>query len=395
MARVSVAVVTRNAEDLIRGTLQSIIAQTMPLELVVVDGASTDATLDVVAEFRDHIDHLVSEPDGGPYNAMNKAARLATGEYILYMNAGDCFASETALETLFSHAPTTADFIYGHHYYRLLDGEMVWHRAADLGFIHRQIAAGRVDFHTIAGMPCHQSSATRRTMLVAQGYDTSYRIAADHARIHQMLAEGREYHHADVDVAVYSQGGLSGKQEALCFHEWYRMLSVAAGDKAPDILRFFTDRVRPGITEPPEVVARQIAQVRASGIFMEGWYRSTYAIAPRIDPIEHYLYAGVRENHRPNPFFDGQHYLERNGDVARAGMNPLMHYVLYGTKQLRLTYPWERSRGWVRGLLAFFDPHKQTLAELLDRLATLTPQQVEALQALASEARAETAKAAE
>lgn len=395
MPRISIAVVTRNAEDLIRGTLQSIVAQTMPRELVVVDGASTDGTLEVCEEFRDGIDHLVSEPDGGPYNAMNKAARLATGDYILYMNAGDCFASEDALENLFRHAPTTADFIYGHHYYRLLNGELEWHRAADLGFIHHQVASGRVDFHTIAGMPCHQSSATRRTMLVAQGYDTTYRIAADHARIHQMLAEGREYFHADVDVSVYSQGGLSGKQEALCFHEWYRMLSGAAREKSPEILRFFTERVRPGIAGLPDVVARQIAQVRESGIFMERWYRSTYAIPPRIDPIEHYLYVGVRSNHRPNLFFDGNHYLERNGDVARAGMNPLMHYVLYGAKQLRLTYPWERSRGWVRGLLVFFDPHKHTLNDLLDRLATMTPQQVETLQALAAAAREETAQAAE
>jgi glycosyltransferase involved in cell wall biosynthesis len=389
MPRVSVAVVTRNAEALIRGTLASIVAQTMPLELVVVDGASTDGTLAVCEEFRSRIDRLVSEPDGGPYNAMNKAAGLATGDYILYMNAGDCFASETALEALFRHAPDTADFIYGHHFYRLLNGALEWHRASDLGFIHRQVESGHVDFRTIAGMPCHQSSATRRTMLVAQGYDTSYRIAADHARIHQMLAEAREYYHADVDVSIYSQGGLSGKQEALCFHEWYRMLSGAAGQKAPEIRRFFTERVRPGIAEPPDVVARQVALVRESGVFMERWYRSTYALAPRIDPIEHYLYIGIHANHRPNPFFDGNHYLERNGDVGRAGMNPLMHYVLYGAKQLRLTYPWERSRGWVRGLLAFYDPHKQPLVELLDILAALPPQRVDELLDKAAAARAE------
>ncbi|MEO3474820.1 glycosyltransferase [Roseomonas sp. CAU 1739] len=395
MARISVAVVTRNAEAEIRGTLDSILSQTMPLELVVVDGASTDGTLAACEDFRDSIDVLVSEPDGGPYNAMNKAAGLATGDYILYMNAGDCFASEDALERLFRHAPESADFIYGHHFYRLTDGAMEWHRAADLAFIHHQVATGHVNFHTIAGMPCHQSSATRRTMLVAQGYDTTYRIAADHARIHQMLAEGREYYHADVDVSIYSQGGLSGQQQALCNHEWYRMLSEAAGPKAPEVLRFFVERVRPGIAESPVVVARQIAQVRESGIFMEGWYRATYGLPANIEPIEHYLYVGVRSNFRPNPFFDGDHYLERNGDVAKAGMNPLMHYVLYGAKQMRLTYPWERSRGWVRGLLAIHDPHRQTLAELLDRVAALKPAEVEALMALATQARTESMQAAE
>jgi hypothetical protein len=378
--RISVAVVTRNAEPAIAGTLRSILAQTVPVELVVVDGASTDGTLAACTPFRDRIATLVSEPDAGPYDAMNKAARLAGGEYILYMNAGDCFVSEEALADLFRHAPPGADFVYGHHFYLRRDGSLEWHRAADLAFIRRQAVAGQVDFHTIAGMPCHQASATRRAILAAQGYDLSYRIAADHARIHRMVAEGLDYFHADVDVAVYAQGGLSARQEALCFHEWYRMLSAAAGENAPAVHRFFTERVRPGIADPPDAVARQVALLRDSGLFMEGWYRSVYRIPDQIDPVEHYLYAGARANAWPNPFFDSAHYLERNGDVGRAGMNPLLHYVLYGAKQNRITYPWEASRGWVRGLLALFDPHRQTLDVLLDRLARLTPAEVEALE---------------
>ena len=378
--RISVAVVTRNAEASVAGTLRSILAQTVPVELVVVDGASTDGTLAACAPFRARIATLVSEPDAGPYDAMNKAARLATGEFILYMNAGDCFVSEEALADLFRHAPPGADFVYGHHFYLRDDGSLEWHRAADLGFIRRQALSGQVDFHTIAGMPCHQASATRRAILAAQGYDLSYRIAADHARIHRMLAEGLDYHHADVDVAVYVQGGLSARQEALCFHEWYRMLAAVAGENAPAVHRFFAEHVRPGIADPPEAIARQVALLRESGLFMEGWYRSVYRIPERVDPIEHYLYAGARALAWPNPFFDTAHYLERNADVRRAGMNPLLHYVLHGAKQRRITYPWESSRGWVRGLLAIFDPHREALDVLLDRVARLTPAEVAELE---------------
>lgn len=378
--RVSVAVVTRNAETDIAGTLRSIVAQSLKPEIVLVDGASTDGTLAACAPFRDQIARLVSEPDGGPYPAMNKAAHLATGDYILFMNAGDCFASPDALASLFEHAPRDADIVYGHHFYRRLSGLMEWHRAADLSFIRRQVVAGQIDFHTIAGMPCHQATATRREMLVQDGYDASYRIAADHARIHRLLAEGGTYHHADATVAIYTEGGLSARQQALCFHEWYRMLSEGAGVHRDRVRAFFIERVCPGIAHPPDQVAREVGTIRQSGLFLEEWYRSTQGLADTVDPIEHYLYVGAEKGCDPNPFFDTSHYLQRNRDVARSGMNALLHYALYGAKQNRITYPWERSRGWVRALLDIYDPRKETLDVLLARLATLSAADVHRLE---------------
>jgi glycosyltransferase involved in cell wall biosynthesis len=378
--RISVAVVSRNVEAEIAGTLRSITAQTVPLELVVVDGASTDGTVAACEPFRDRIATLVSEPDGGPYAAMNKAARLATGDYVLYMNAGDCFTAEDALAGLLDGAPASADLIYGHHFYRRRSGELEWHRAADLAYIERQIASGDIDFHTIAGMPCHQATATRRALLVEEGYDTSYRIAADHARIHRMLSEGRAYHHSDATVAIYTEGGLSARQQALCFHEWYRMLSDAAGHHADRIRDFFVARVRPGITLPPDRVAQEVAAVRDSRLLLEDWYRSIYDVPAEVDAVEHYLYVGADLGHDPNPFFDTLHYLERNGDVARAGMNALLHYALHGARQHRITYPWEQSSGWVRALLDIFDPHNEPLDILLDRLGRLDAAEVTRLE---------------
>lgn len=378
--RVSVAVVTRNAEAEIAGTLRSIVAQTLVPEIIVVDGASTDGTVAACEPFRERIARLVSEPDGGPYPAMNKAARLASGDHILFMNAGDCFASPDALTGLFEHAPADADLVYGHHFYRRISGLMEWHRAADLAFVHRQVTTGRINFHTIAGMPCHQATATRRALLVQEGYDTSYRIAADHARVHRILAQGGTYHHSDVTVAIYTEGGLSAQQQERCFHEWYRMLFAGAGSNADQIHDFFVARVRPGIAHPPDQIVREVTTIRQSRLFFEEWYRATHGLDDAVDPIEHYLYVGAAQGCDPNPFFDTRHYLERNTDVANAGMNALLHYVQYGRTQKRITYPWERSRGWVRALLDLYDPYGETLDVLLDRLMALSAAEVRRLE---------------
>lgn len=380
---VSVAVVTRNAEATVAGTLRSIVAQSLEPEIVVVDGASTDGTVAACEPFRGRIAKLVSEADGGPYPAMNKAARLASGDYILFMNAGDCFASDDALAAMFEDAPADPDLIYGHHFYRRMSGLMEWHRAADLGFVHRQVTAGQINFHTIAGMPCHQATATRRELLVREGYDNSYRIAADHARVHRILAAGGTYHHCDATVAIYTEGGLSAQQQALCHHEWYRMLAAGAGMHADRVRDFFVERLRPGIVHPPDQVAREVATIRQSGLFFEEWYRATEGLGGTADPIEHYLYVGAAKGCDPNPFFDTRHYLARNSDVARAGMNALLHYVQFGMAQNRITYPWEKSRGWVRALLDLYDPYVETLDVLLARLVALPAGEVRRLEARA------------
>src|SRR5690606_7209080 len=97
---VTVALVCRNAAAVIEDTLKTIHGQTWPRrELVVVDGGSTDGTLDILGRHRDRIDRLVSEPDKGVYDAMNKAARLGRGDYVVFINAGDGFHRPEALET--------------------------------------------------------------------------------------------------------------------------------------------------------------------------------------------------------------------------------------------------------------------------------------------------------
>jgi GT2 family glycosyltransferase len=107
---ITVATVVFNGRNEITRTLDSVLAQDHPdLEVLVIDGQSTDGTPAVVQGYGSAIHQFVSEPDRGVYDAMNKAVEHARGEFILFMNCGDVFASQTALSSLLAQAPSDGE----------------------------------------------------------------------------------------------------------------------------------------------------------------------------------------------------------------------------------------------------------------------------------------------
>ena len=97
----SIITVTYNAEAVLEDTIQSVISQTYHhVEYILVDGASKDGTLSIIDRYRDRITRIVSEPDKGLYDAMNKGIRLATGDYLCFLNAGDSFHEDDTLQQM-------------------------------------------------------------------------------------------------------------------------------------------------------------------------------------------------------------------------------------------------------------------------------------------------------
>ena len=112
----SIITVTYNAEKVLEDTIQSVIAQTYHhIEYIIVDGASKDGTLSIINRYRSHIHTVVSEPDKGLYDAMNKGIALASGDYLCFLNAGDCFHEDDTLQQMVHtiNGNELPDILYG------------------------------------------------------------------------------------------------------------------------------------------------------------------------------------------------------------------------------------------------------------------------------------------
>ena len=99
--KISIVTVCRNSENTIRSTIESVLAQNYTdIEYIIVDGASTDKTFSIISEYKKQIHHIISEPDNGIYEAMNKGIKRSTGDYLGILNSDDFFASNKIISGL-------------------------------------------------------------------------------------------------------------------------------------------------------------------------------------------------------------------------------------------------------------------------------------------------------
>lgn len=173
--KLSIITVCRNAEKTIEDTIRSVLSQTYAkVEHIIVDGASKDATLDIVAGYGDTIDRIISEPDQGIYDAMNKGIALASGDVVGFLNSDDFYASPTVLETVARvMADPAADCCYG---------DLLYVNAADTTRIVRYWRSRPYERGLCAKgwMPAHPTFFVRRRIYKTYGgFDTQFRLQAD------------------------------------------------------------------------------------------------------------------------------------------------------------------------------------------------------------------------
>lgn len=104
-----------NVENTIEQTILSVIGQTYPnIQYIIIDGNSTDGTMNIVMKYKEHIDIIVSEPDNGIYDAMNKSLQYVKGDFLNFMNAGDMFCSDDVVSKVFNREyDSSVGFIFG------------------------------------------------------------------------------------------------------------------------------------------------------------------------------------------------------------------------------------------------------------------------------------------
>ncbi len=204
--RLSVVTVCRNASALLKKTLESVNNQLLRdrIEYIVIDGASTDGSVEYCNEKvkERKIDKFVTEPDRGIYDAMNKGADMAEGEWILFMNAGDVFSDKDVVKRLLERGDLTdAVAVYGDVRKKSSSGEWELKRGERLHNSHRMIF-------------CHQSVMTRREVQQNLRFDISHPYSADFKFFKQLMKRGGKFEYLPIAVADFDTEGVSNRNRS-------------------------------------------------------------------------------------------------------------------------------------------------------------------------------------
>lgn len=220
----SIITVTYNAVNVLEDTIQSIVTQTYKnTEYIIVDGGSTDGTLDIIHKYKEHIHTLVSEPDKGLYDAMNKGIKLATGDYLCFLNAGDGLHEDDTLQ-LMVHSITGTELpgvLYGET--EIVDSE------GHFLSMRRLSTPERLTWKSFKkGMlVCHQAFFARRDLI--EPYDLQYRFSADFDWCIRIMKKAEVLHNTHLTLIDYLNEGMTTRNHKASLKERFRIMAKHYG----------------------------------------------------------------------------------------------------------------------------------------------------------------------
>ena len=193
--KLSIITINYNNKDGLRKTIDSVVRQTFrDYEYIIIDGGSTDGSVDVIKENEEYVSYWVSEKDNGIYHAMNKGVKVAKGDYCLFMNSSDTIYSSNTLQDIFSTI-IKEDIVYGNFV-----------SSGQLRINEKKITLLNLLTHTIG----HQSSFIKRDLLLKNPYDESLRIVSDWKFFFQeLILKNASYRKIDTIIAVFDNTGVS------------------------------------------------------------------------------------------------------------------------------------------------------------------------------------------
>lgn len=241
MIKFSIVTITYNAGAVFERTVRSILTQTYPaIEHIIVDGASTDNTLALAEAYRQESDkahnghrvRIISEPDKGLYDAMNKGLRLATGDYICFMNAGDFYPNEEVLQNIVNNTNlddrrTLPGVLYGQT--DIVDAEGRYlgprHLTAPDNLTWKSFRQGM--------LVCHQAFYALTDIARTTPYNLKYRYSADVDWCIRIMkkaaAENRPLVNANMVVADYTREGETTRHHKASLQERFKVMATHYG----------------------------------------------------------------------------------------------------------------------------------------------------------------------
>ena len=222
----SIITVTYNAEKVLEDTIQSVIFQTYRnVEYIIVDGASKDHTLEIVNKYHNRINKVISEPDKGLYDAMNKGIQLATGDYLCFLNAGDKFHDSETLQKIVHtlKGQELPDVIYGET--AIVDEEG--------HFLHmrRLSTPAHLNWKSFKqGMQvCHQAFFANRELAINHLYDLQYRFSADFDWCIRIMKKAKCLHNTRLTLIDYLNEGMTTKNHKASLKERFCIMAKHYG----------------------------------------------------------------------------------------------------------------------------------------------------------------------
>jgi glycosyltransferase involved in cell wall biosynthesis len=195
--KVTVVTVTYNAEEFLERTIKSVIEQDYEnIEYIIIDGGSTDRTVEIIRKYEKYISYWISEPDEGIYDAMNKGIDVATGEWINFMNAGDSFSDNNVISKIF-FLKNLNSIIYGDYYLVSESGNCSYQNAKLLYEIQK---------HMISP---HQSFFIEISLMKKDRFSKEYKIASDYDFLLKCYKAGIKFMYLKLPISKYLVGGYS------------------------------------------------------------------------------------------------------------------------------------------------------------------------------------------
>lgn len=221
LPKISIVTVCYNCHDVIELTIRNVLRQTYPnVEYIVVDGGSTDGTREIIERYANQLAYWVSEPDGGIYEAMNKGISRASGEWILFRNAGDYFFKSTTIEDVFRWYEDKGETL-------IIGGTRCFGQS---GFYDKFYQPKNADVWHRAYIS-HPSTFIRLSTQKANPYPTSFRIASDYYFFQSLMLKGCTIACYENIVSLFEcESGVSTTQLA---RSWKEILQIRLQLGAP------------------------------------------------------------------------------------------------------------------------------------------------------------------
>lgn len=224
MNKVSIVTVVYNRPHDLEKTIISCASQTYQnKEYIIIDGGSFQETIQVIKKYHDSISFWISEPDKGIFNAMNKSLSYVTGDYVIFMNAGDTFFSDEVLSSIFGCHTYDESILYGH--------SILHNKYGYLCRINNSIyekGASKSDFVFRGQGICHQAMFTKSDVLKKIRFDEKYPLGADYDTTYKIVQLApNSYVNLKIPICVFDDlsGGASHRQLKRVIDERVKMFN--------------------------------------------------------------------------------------------------------------------------------------------------------------------------